>query len=254
MGRSLFAGLEAIVERARAADRVLLALDFDGTLSPIAGRPEDAALPPSTAAILSRLAARPDVTLAILSGRLLQDVRRRAGLRCIYAGNHGLEIEGPGVAFLHVDAVLRVPALECICAELEAALDGVEHALVERKGLTATAHFRRVPAESHGRVRDIVNGIVRRQGAGFEVVPARKAWEIRPRVDWDKGAALRFILERAGGDRPLVICAGDDASDEPMFTAVPGAISIRIGEAVETAARYAVRSPEELAAFLDRIR
>jgi trehalose-6-phosphatase len=47
-----------------------------------------------------------------------------------------------------------------------------------------------------------------------------------------------------------VICAGDDDGDEPMFDAVPDAVSIRVGADAGTSSRYSVSSPAELAVFL----
>jgi trehalose-phosphatase len=84
----------------------------------------------------------------------------------------------------------------------------------------------------------------------FDILPALKAWELRPRIDWDKGSALRFILDHRGEPPPLVICAGDDDGDEPMFQAVPDAVSIRVGEDAASSARYSVSTPAELAVFL----
>src|SRR5258706_4856935 len=80
--------------------RLLLLLDFDGTLSPIVKNPRRASLPQATRRVLTDLARRPGVAVAIVSGRRIEDLRALVGLPVIYAGNHGLRIEGPGFRFL----------------------------------------------------------------------------------------------------------------------------------------------------------
>jgi len=231
---------------------VFLALDFDGTLAPICPRPDDAAIPKATVARLQKLAAAEN-TVALLSGRSIADLKRRAGLDCIFAGNHGLEIQGPGISFVHPDAVARRPVLHCACADLDTAVSAIEGAFVERKGLSATVHFRGVAPASRQRLRAAVDRSMRPYAGSLDVLPARMAWEIRPRVDWNKGTALQFLLGHTSAPRPLVICAGDDVGDEPMFEALPDAISIRVGNASGTAAQYAADGPPELAEFLARL-
>ena len=82
---------------------VALLLDYDGTLSPIAQRPEMATIPPDTKAVLERLANHPDVFIAIVSGRSQSNVKEMVGIEGItYAGNHGMEIlHGDGSSFVH---------------------------------------------------------------------------------------------------------------------------------------------------------
>ena len=78
-------------------------LDYDGTLSPIAQRPDLATLPPETRAVLERLANHPDVFVAIISGRSQANVKEMVGIEGItYAGNHGMEIlHRDGSSFVH---------------------------------------------------------------------------------------------------------------------------------------------------------
>ena len=75
---------------------VALLLDFDGTLSPLVSKPELAALPKKTKTILERLVKLPNVFIAVISGRGLEDVMEKVGIPQItYAGNHGLDILFP---------------------------------------------------------------------------------------------------------------------------------------------------------------
>lgn len=95
----LFSVWQQIAERIRNADQVLLLSDFDGTLSPIVGRPEEAVLPDGTRRAIEALAAHQRFGVAVVSGRALSDIKNKVGIQNItYAGNHGMEIGGPWLA------------------------------------------------------------------------------------------------------------------------------------------------------------
>ncbi len=98
---------EEVRARVENACGLLLFLDFDGTLAPIVAEPMLAVLPGATRQVLNDLAAHNTIAIAIISGRAVGDVKGRVGLpNLIYAGNHGLEIEGRGLAFEHPEAMV----------------------------------------------------------------------------------------------------------------------------------------------------
>ena len=75
---------------------ILLLLDFDGTLAPIAPTPDEAALPGETRRELERLVESAACSIGIISGRALSDVRAKVGISGItYVGNHGIEMVRP---------------------------------------------------------------------------------------------------------------------------------------------------------------
>src|SRR5678815_3831800 len=85
---------------------ILLMTDYDGTLTPIVDDPADAILAVQTREDLARLARSPRARVAVISGRGIEDLRARVALDdVIYAGCHGLEIEGPNLLFRHPDAL-----------------------------------------------------------------------------------------------------------------------------------------------------
>jgi len=202
-----------------------LLLDYDGTLSPIAPHPDLATIPPETKKVLERLANMPDVFIAIISGRSVNNVREMVGIEGItYAGNHGLEIIHPdGTKFTHpmpAEQEGRVGALLQRLQE-ECCRDG---AWVENKGVLLTFHFRNVPPEKREpivtRARELITE------AGFMIGNAHCALEIKPPVLWDKGRASIYILRTAFGvdwsDRIRIIYAGDDVTDEDAMSALKG--------------------------------
>ncbi|MBW3554132.1 MAG: trehalose-phosphatase [Gemmatimonadetes bacterium] len=252
--RELLPGLLALRRR---AGRMLVALDFDGTLSPIVPRPEDAALLDGVDAPLRRLADRDDTIVAIVSGRGLRDVHARVRLDGVYyAGNHGFEIEGPDLDRVHEAARAARPALEEAAGQIARALEDEPGTQVEDKGWTLSIHYRRAErAGAEERVREAV----RRHGraGGLRVTEGKKILEIRPDVDWHKGAAMRFLLDTLTGDGELpAIFIGDDRTDEDAFAVVAelgGGIVVGDPPPADTRARAWLSDPDEVAALIEEL-
>ena len=139
------------VERAFAAwqarphdCRPLVMMDFDGTLVDFDVDPDDVWLPEARRQLLQTIARRSDLSGGLISGRRLTDLRERAGAgsSLFYAGLHGLEIEGPGLRFMHHAASAAAPTIGVLVAEARAATDGLAGVIVEDKGLSVTLHVR----------------------------------------------------------------------------------------------------------------
>ena len=243
--------LPGIASSLHRAPHILLFLDFDGTLAPIVEDPSMARMPTETREALTLFALDPKVSLAIISGRAIADLRQRVGLEnLIYAGNHGLEINGPGVDFIEPVAAERLKALGELSRHLRARLHGIPGVEVENKVLSASVHFRRTPAGRVAEIRKAVNDAVIFDGHPFAVTEGRKVLEIRPRVPWDKGRAVRGILQTAGKPDALPIYLGDDATDEDAFEALPEGITVSVGKAHETSAQYYLERQDLVSSFL----
>lgn len=244
----------------RRAGRLLVALDFDGTLAPIVPSPDEAALPEAARAALVSLARRADTDLAVISGRGLEDLRRRVGIPEIYyAGNHGLEIEGPGVQEVHRRAAEARPRIAACDARLRTLLRGEVGVLIEDKGLTLSIHYRQ--AQDPGavdRVRDAIRGCAELLD-GLRLTEGKKVFELRPDVDWDKGRATNFLLQILDAAAALAIPSifiGDDRTDEDAFRAIRDrgdGIVVADDPDHDTAARAYLRSPAEVAALLESL-
>ena len=135
--------LEHVQEIAGAGDRSLaIFLDYDGTLTPIVSHPEKAFLSDSTRQTLRALAMQEPV--AILSGRELEDVRKRVAIDgIVYAGSHGFDIVGPR-QLRRQEAIEFLPALDLAEKELREKLAGIAGALIERKRFSIATHYRNV--------------------------------------------------------------------------------------------------------------
>ncbi len=263
MAEPLFEYWSEVRARISTASQVLLACDFDGTVSSIVLRPEDATILPECVEALRDVAALPSYEVAILSGRALADVRARAGLpEAFYSGNHGMEIEGPGLT-IRDEAVERAQHLMVRLREaLQPVVAEFSGAFVEDKGVSLSVHHRMTPESLAPQVRERVSQVVAHAIAGENVivVQGKKVLDVRLRAAWDKGAALRALVQvlsqRSGGTPRLPIYVGDDATDEDAFREVNrmGGVSVLVGPAEQkTEAEYRIDSPVDVAGFLRRL-
>jgi len=229
--------------------------DYDGTLTPLVPTPEAAVLAPSVRATLRRLAGSERARLAILSGRGLSDLRSRVALKdVVYGGCHGLEIAGRHLRFRHPRA--RASGIAATRRELTLALPTLPGARLEFKGLSLTLHYRGVRPERWPHVEAIAASVLRRR-RDLTAIPGHRIFDFMPRVGWDKGQAARWMVKRMAPTLPngrvVVLYAGDDTTDESVFTALRGkALTIRVG-ACPTAAHYQVRGVRDVQALLRRM-
>lgn len=252
MSRPVFEHLPEIAERVAAAQNLLLFLDFDGTLTPIVAHPDLAHLPPAMREALLRLAQREDLTMVIISGRSLEDVCARIGIEgVIYAGNHGMEISGPDLQFVEPQAAIAQKELQLLAKRLHSRVQHLTGVVVENKGLTASIHFRQTPSSMHNELARIIETVVAGDDQHFRLTTGKMVYEIRPRVNWHKGRAARWISEKVVGAGALPICVGDDVTDEDLFLALPESVSIKVGPVEKTAADFLLADTRAVYSFLD---
>jgi trehalose 6-phosphate phosphatase len=230
-------------------------LDYDGTLTPIVSRPEDASLAATMRNRLKQVAERQ--MLAIVSGRGLDDLRGRIGLDgVVYAGSHGFEILHPDGTYDEHDAArAALPALESLAAHLEGEIGKLEGVQLERKRFGLAVHYRRARGDDVRLVEQAVADAHQRFGM-LHVKAGKKVFEFVPGVDWHKGKALHWILERMGADASaLVLYLGDDVTDEDAFRAVEGVgVAIAVGDGPpQTAAHWRLADVDAVGRFLDRL-
>jgi len=258
-----FDSWEPFVADVRAAAHVLFLSDYDGTLTPIVSRPEEAILPPAVREKLAALAAKPAFSVGIISGRALNELRGLVGINGIYyAGNHGLEIEGPGLKFISPGAEAAQALIRELNGQLSASLGGITGVIVEDKGLSLSVHYRLVREGEEDKVTDIFRQVTSPYlGAGkIRVTSGKKVWEVRPPVDWHKGKAVGTIndkiklLLRVG--QLLTIYLGDDNTDEDAFRVLHRQQGWGIlvgGDNPASSAGYFLDSTSEVEAFLGRL-
>lgn len=243
--------LEHVREIAGRSGQVAVFLDYDGTLTPIVSHPENAFLSDSMRQALRELAARAPV--AILSGRDLDDVRRRVNIDgIVYAGSHGFDIAGSRGLRRQV-ATEFLPNLDLAEKELREAVDGIPGAQLERKHFSIAAHYRNVKENDVPAVERAVGEVAARHRE-LRRVDGKKVYELLPDIDWDKGRALVWLLEMLGLEREKVrpVYIGDDITDEDAFGALKQVgVGILVSEEPQpTAASYSLKDPAEVGRFL----
>lgn len=235
------------------AERLLLVIDFDGTLAPIADRPDDAHPAPGAIDALQGLTDR--TTVAMLSGRPVDDlVDRLPDLPLIHAGGHGAQIREPDgsvVDLIDVTTVSRT--LDTTQQALERLVgDGIGW-LVERKTASLAVHHRLVPEDEEEEALPRIRALMEQHNAeepGFQVVTGKAVLEMRPR-SVDKGRALTTIADRYPHLRAVVL--GDDATDEDAFRSAEerGGCGVLVAtEERPTAATFRLADPVAVVAFL----
>jgi alpha,alpha-trehalase len=250
----LFADRAAEI-RERAAGQTLAAfLDYDGTLTPIVEDYTKAFLSEEMRAAVAELANH--CTVAIVSGRDVDVVRRLVGLEPVYyAGSHGFDIRGPrgwsqslekGVEFLpHIDSAER---------ELRNRLAGISGHDVERKRFSIAVHYRRADANDVASIETIVDDVVA-DHRGLQKGHGKKVFRVQPDIEWHKGRAVLWLLEQLNLDRTdvLPIYVGDDITDEDAFHILSGrglSLVVRDPEDRRTAADYALADVDDVKRFL----
>jgi trehalose-phosphatase len=252
MSKPLFDAIHEVEERILNTTHVLLCLDYDGTLTHFVPNPPDASLSTQMERILVSIAEHGHASLAIISGRQRADLQGRVSIPgVIYAGNHGLEISGPGYLFVEPAAAENATAVHELAEQLSAKLTSIPDVFVENKGLTISVHYRNVPPGDWDEVRRLLHATLASLKHPFVLNVGDKVFEIRPRVYWNKGSAVAWIQEKLGKTEVLTIYVGDDVTDEDAFTALPDGITVKVGDASNTAARYSLDGPQEVRKFLE---
>lgn len=252
-------GYPELRRRFEAATHLLCCLDFDGTLAPIVDDPDEARIPAETRRTLERLHRHPAVTVAIVSGRSLADLRRRIDLPVSLIGNHGMERYEPAASgdssvtgrSVHPLAAAAIPRIEACFGILEPVLDSIPNAAVEYKGLTGTVHYRNVPKPLQPTCKRLAADALERFGGGqLSISEGNAIVEFGPAIDWGKGDAVELLRSERPANTAVLVC-GDDTTDEDAFRAVGSdGITVRVGPAEPSYGTYRTASPTTLARLL----
>jgi trehalose 6-phosphate phosphatase len=238
-------------------------LDYDGTLTPIVDRPEDAVISDSMRQAVRDLAKR--CTVCVVSGRDRPVVQELMGIDdLVVAGSHGFDIWSPEEGTLEHEAGA---GFEDLLARVRARLDDevgdVDGALVEPKKASVAIHYRLVSEAERPRVHGVVEALLAELSDELKVTPGKMVYEIQPKLDWDKGKAVLYLLGALGLDSEDVVpmYLGDDITDEHAFEALAGrGIGVFVGAPDDpevadrpTAADFVLASPDEAERFLDSL-
>jgi trehalose-phosphatase len=223
-------------------------------LTPIVATPDLAVLSEEMRAAVKRLASRYKVS--VVSGRATDDVRGKVQIDGIfYAGSHGFEIVDPqGNVEVNREAQEIRTVIDEAHAKLSKALKNVAGALVENVKYTISAHYRLVSEEDYPKVELAVKNILE-EYPELRKTDGKKVFEIRPRIDWDKGKAVNWILNvlQFHPDKNCAIYIGDDVTDEDAFAALERkGVGILVADPVRASkADYYIKDTRDVQKALD---
>ena len=254
----LFNSWGSLKKKLLRARYILLSADFDGTITPIKPRPGDVVLCADMRLLLRNISKSESFTVGIISGRGLKDLKQRVGIAgLIYAGNHGLEIVHKKKNFIYPAAKKSVPVISSIARKLTKKLSPFPQAILEQKRLSLSLHYRLVKKRRVPQLKGIFLQIIKPYLAAqkIRVTHGKKVWEVRPPIEWDKGKALLWLVQRLKHRKIFLIYVGDDLTDEDAFRSANkiDGVSILVGRRRNSRARYYLRSVKDTQKFLEEI-
>lgn len=205
-----------------------LFLDLDGTILDIAPRPDEVEVPERLALELNRLRHDLDGAVAVVSGRELAVIDDLLSpFQGAGAGEHGAVVRLPDGS---LDKT-RTPVIPRLWLEkLRAVAESWQGIVVERKPRSVCVHYRLAP-EREEDVRALVESLPGLEEEGFIVMPARMAYEVKPRTS-SKARAVALLMETPPFIGRTPVYVGDDVTDEDgmAMAAKLGGFGLRVGD------------------------
>lgn len=228
------------------AQYLLVCTDYDGTLAPLASRPEEARMLPGAFTVLHDLANLPFTRVAIISGRSLGDLRNHSGLDSpvLLVGSHGAELPVNMNKEREVHGKEYLDAIESMLVSLCLGSPG---SWVERKPLGMAVHVRQASRSDQDRLLEQVRDCLS-EWPLLHVTEGKAIIELSV-SSADKGDAVRWLCDE-WGSAPQVIYLGDDVTDEAAFKALRASdLGVKVGSA-PSCAKFRVSSEEAVLGIL----
>jgi trehalose 6-phosphate phosphatase len=239
----------------------MVMLDVDGTLAPIVPVFDQATVPPETQRAVASLLQRPNVHVALVTGRGAAVARRMVGVSNVWViGNHGFEIQGPGGEDFADPSVMSYrDVIATAVARLRPLISAMEGVIIEDKAITLSVHWRLADPAIVPGLRAMIDDIA--ESLGLRVTEGKRIFEIKPPALIDKGTAVLALAERLtdGRDDASIVFAGDDVTDEDAVRALrkhhPRAVTIRVlgEENPPTDAEFSLHGTEAMRQFLEEL-
>lgn len=253
--KNFIPALPSIIRRCRRAKGVLLLFDFDGTLAPIVDHPADARMTDEWRTRLKKLHRLPHVTVGIVTGRALEDIRslvRIPGM--LFAASHGFDIAKGSKMLMSYGREDRKHFMK-LALDLDEALRKFDGVIVEDKGTAATVHYRMAQKDDRIHIMRLTRTIAAPwlDKHGWQLTGGKMIMEVRPATRWNKGSAVEWIGKHLA-PKYLPCYIGDDVTDEDAFRIIGNkGITVRIGRSSRSHARYFVRNVDQLIPWFDEL-
>ncbi|GAA2012658.1 trehalose-phosphatase [Microbacterium ulmi] len=243
------------IARIAATERLLVALDFDGTLSPLSDDPMASRMSPAARDAVGALLDAPDTVVALVSGRSMHDLRLIAEHEddspILLAGSHGAEYWIPGEGRLEladdpVDLALR----DTLREHAEAATATLDGVWIEPKTFGFGVHTRRADAATAAAANATVDALIEAEAPHWRRRTGHSIIEYSFRHE-GKDTGVATLRRRT--DATSVLFAGDDVTDEDALESLgPDDLGVHVGHR-PTAASVVVPDIPAMAALLSRL-
>ena len=246
------AALARDLEALARTDRLLVALDFDGTLAPEVDDPGTARATPEARRAVDRLAGMPATRVALVSGRALADLAAvaRVGDEVLLVGSHGIELrldDVDDVLALDAEEQEQLDVLGEVLGQVADVLGGVR---LEQKPAGFALHTRLANPDRTRVAHLVALNELRAEAPDAKVRLGKDVIEFSVRTT-TKGEAVEHL--RRYTRATAVLYAGDDVTDEDAFAALgPRDLGLKSGSG-DTVAAHRVPGPAEVAATLARL-
>jgi trehalose 6-phosphate phosphatase len=235
--------------------RLIVALDFDGTASPLVPDPMAARALPAVAEQVARLAALPDTLVAYVSGRSMHDLKviteHTDDSVVALAGSHGAQYWFPGTGDEDAPGSATEDGVrERLWAEAQPIVDRYEGVGLEPKTFGMGIHTRRATPEDEQAVFAEIDALVAQRYPHWRRRSGHRVLEFSSRVE---GKDTAMTVRREHFDATGILFAGDDVTDEDAMRVLgPGDLGVRVGPG-ESVATLRVDTPQDMAVLLEAV-
>jgi len=267
MAKYLFHHIGYLRKTIAEASKIVVFMDYDGTLVGFKPRPELALPSKNVINLLNKMKDSETIIPIIITGRHIREIKHMIGIEGIgFAGAHGIQVEMPkGKPFEWIGSRKARPDLNRIRKTLQKELSEETGVIIEDKDTSIALHYRMVNAERAKKIQKIFRSTVKRYNKNkkLEIMRGSDVLEARPK-GWDKGKAVGLVLKKLDKriirrGKPFIIYAGDDYTDEDAFRYIRRlknngfCVWVRNGIMRKTKAEFWVKNHSELLSFLDII-
>ncbi|DAZ99677.1 TPA: hypothetical protein N0F65_001914, partial [Lagenidium giganteum] len=249
------------LQTAFTGHRIVIFLDYDGTLTPIVSDPASAHLHADMRRTLEQLHTM--FVTGVISGRSLAKIQAFVSIpQLYYAGSHGFDIAGPNdTAIKNQVAADFLEELSKLRDDLKARVAGIPRAEIEDNTFSISLHYRNVDPSRHAEIMEIAHAAGDHHPR-LRLGEGKMVFEFKPKIDWNKGKALIWLLQALGLDEHedvFTIYIGDDTTDEDAFdvfrtTKSRKGVGIVVTEhSMHTGATFTLHDTDEVCKFLNKL-
>lgn len=235
-------------------NNIFIFFDFDGTLVPIKKNPEDCYLSYELKKSLQELKNK--IKIGIISGRDLENLKRRISIRGIYySGSHGLQIESSEIKYINPDAQRLKPYINEISREVKKLANRFLGTLIEKKNFSFALHYRQLDTGKRKELKKLFFDIISNYNQDYiKILNGKMVFEVLPAVNWNKANAVSFLINSTKSEHfPIFI--GDDITDEAVFGEIKDrGLTIKVGYSKKTMAKYFIRNQREIYKLIKNIK